>query len=61
VALIPELALSQTVSYDVAVRELHPEAPLRHVVAATRGSGVSLPAAAAMLDILRDTARRYQP
>jgi DNA-binding transcriptional LysR family regulator len=61
VALIPELALSQTVSYDIAVRELHPEAPLRHVVAATRGSGVSLPAAAAMLDILRDTARRYQP
>jgi DNA-binding transcriptional LysR family regulator len=61
VALIPELALSQTVSYDVAVRELHPEGPVRHVVAATRGSGVSLPAAAAMLDILRDTARRYQP
>jgi DNA-binding transcriptional LysR family regulator len=60
VALIPELALSQTVSYDVAVRELHPEGPVRHVVAATRGSGVSLPAAAAMLDILRDTARRYQ-
>jgi DNA-binding transcriptional LysR family regulator len=61
VALIPELALSQTVSYDIAVRELHPEGPIRHVVAATRGSGVSLPAAAAMLDILRDTARRYQP
>jgi DNA-binding transcriptional LysR family regulator len=61
VALIPELALSQTVSYDIAVRELHPEAPVRHVVAATRGSDVSLPAAAAMLDILRDTARRYQP
>jgi DNA-binding transcriptional LysR family regulator len=60
VALIPELALSQTVSYDIAVRELHPEGPVRHVVAATRGSGVSLPAAAAMLDILRDTARRYQ-
>ncbi len=61
VALIPELALSQTVSYDIGVRELHPEGPVRHVVAATRGSGVSLPAAAAMLDILRDTARRYQP
>jgi DNA-binding transcriptional LysR family regulator len=61
VALIPELALSQTVSYDIAVREFHPEGPVRHVVAATRGSGVSLPAAAAMLDILRDTARRYQP
>jgi DNA-binding transcriptional LysR family regulator len=61
VALIPELALSQTVSYDIAVRELHPEGPVRNVVAATPGSGVSLPAAAAMLDILRDTALRYQP
>jgi DNA-binding transcriptional LysR family regulator len=60
VALIPELALSQTVSYDIAVTELHPAAPVRHVVAATRGAGVSLPAAAAMLDILQDTARRYQ-
>lgn len=60
VALIPQLALSQTVSYDIAVRELHPSGPVRHVVAATPGSGVSLPAAAAMLDILRDTARRYQ-
>ena len=60
VALIPQLALSQTVSYDISVRELHPAGPIRHVVAATPGSGVSLPAAAAMLDILRDTARRYQ-
>jgi DNA-binding transcriptional LysR family regulator len=61
VALIPELALSQTVSYDIAVTDLHPSAPVRHVVAATRGSGVSLPAAAAMLEILRDTARQYRP
>jgi len=60
VALIPQLALSQTVSYDIAVRELHPDAPIRHVVAATPGSGVSLPAAAAMLEILRDTATRYR-
>jgi hypothetical protein len=30
------------------------------VVAGGRGSGVTLPASAAMLDILRDTARRYQ-
>jgi DNA-binding transcriptional LysR family regulator len=59
VALIPQLALSQTVSYDIAVSELHPAAPVRHVVAATRGAGVSLPAAAAMLDLLQDTARRY--
>lgn len=59
VALIPQLALSQAVSYDIALCELEP-APARHVVAATRGSGVSLPAAAAMLEILRDTAGRYR-
>ncbi len=60
VALIPQLALSQTVSYDIAVRELQPDGPVRHVVAATPGAGVSLPAAAAMLEILRDTATRYR-
>jgi DNA-binding transcriptional LysR family regulator len=60
VALIPQLALSQTVSYDIAVRELDPGGPVRHVVAATPGSGVSLPAAAAMLEILRDTTARYR-
>ncbi len=60
VALIPQLALSQAVSYDIAVRELDPSGPVRHVVAATPGSGFSLPAAGAMLEILRDTARRYQ-
>jgi len=60
VALIPQLALTQSVSYDIAVWELHPDGPIRHVVAATPGTGVSLPAAAAMLEILRDTARRYK-
>ncbi|MGA8926289.1 MAG: LysR family transcriptional regulator [Solirubrobacterales bacterium] len=60
VALIPQLALSQTVSYDIAVRELQPDGPIRHVVVATPGTGVSLPAAAAMLEILRDTARQYR-
>jgi DNA-binding transcriptional LysR family regulator len=60
VALIPQLALTQSVSYDIAVRELEPQAPVRHVVVATPGSGVSLPAAAAMLDLLQDTARQYQ-
>jgi DNA-binding transcriptional LysR family regulator len=60
VALIPQLALSQTVSYDIAVHQLDPDAPVRHVVAATPGTGVPLPAAAAMLEILRDTARRYR-
>ncbi len=60
VALIPQLALSQTVSYDIAVHQLDPDAPVRHVVAATPGTGRSLPAAAAMLEILRETARRYR-
>ena len=60
VALIPQLALSQTVSYDIAVRELQPDGPVRHVVVATPGTGVSLPAAAAMLEILRETARQYR-
>jgi DNA-binding transcriptional LysR family regulator len=60
VALIPQLALSQTVSYDIAVRELDPSGPVRHVVAATPGSGVTLPAAAAMLEMLQDTAGRYR-
>jgi len=60
VALIPQLALSQTVSYDIAVRELQPDGPVRHVVVATPGTGVSLPAAAAMLEILQDTARQYR-
>src|SRR3954454_15535653 len=59
VALIPQLALSQAVSYDIAVRELHPAGPVRHVVVGTPGAGVSMPAAAAMLDLLQDTARRY--
>ena len=59
VALIPQLALAQGVSYDIAVRELDPAGPTRHVVVATPGSGVSLPAAGAMLDILRGTARQY--
>src|SRR3954447_4236630 len=60
VALIPQLALSQSVSYDIAVRKLEPDGPVRHVIAATPGSGVSLPAAGAMLEILRDTAGRYR-
>lgn len=60
VALIPQLALSQTISYDIAVRELDPDALVRNVVVATPGSGVSLPAAASMLELLQDTARRYE-
>jgi DNA-binding transcriptional LysR family regulator len=59
VALIPQLAMSPTLSYDITIRELHPP-PVRHVLAATPGASVSLPAATAMLDILQDAATRYQ-
>src|SRR5262245_44914968 len=59
VALIPQLALSPGVSYDIAVRELHPAGLVRRVVAATPGASVSLPAAAAMLDVLQATGSRY--
>lgn len=59
VALIPQLALS-SVRDDICVRALHPHSPVRRVVGATRrGDGV-LPAATAMLDVLRDVARNYQ-
>src|SRR6266566_813115 len=52
VALIPELALTG-VRDDVVVRELSPKGPTRRVLAATlRTAGVS-PAAAAMLEVLR--------
>jgi DNA-binding transcriptional LysR family regulator len=59
VALIPQLALS-SVRDDIRVRELHPQSPVRRIIAATpRGPGVS-PAAGAMVDILRDVAGRYR-
>lgn len=61
VALIPALALSPGLRYDIAIRELDPEAPVRRVVAATRGSASTLPAAAAMLDILQEQAARMAP
>jgi DNA-binding transcriptional LysR family regulator len=60
VALIPELALSPTVRYDIAIHKLHPRGPVRRVVAATPGPPAALPAAAAMLDILQDTAARHR-
>src|SRR4051794_9523166 len=58
VALIPQLALS-TVREDIAIRALHPRAPVRTVLAATaRRSGTS-PAADRMLEVLADVSRRY--
>lgn len=59
VALIPQLALS-SVRDDICVRALHPHSPVRRIIAATaRGAGVS-PAAAKMLEILREVAGRYR-
>lgn len=56
VALIPQLALS-TVRSDIRVRALHPQSPVRKVLAATpRGAAVT-PAVATMLDVLRDVSR----
>src|SRR5271154_1570818 len=55
VALIPELALS-SVRDDVAIRPLAPRSPVRQVIAATPGATRLTPAAAAMLEVLRDVA-----
>jgi DNA-binding transcriptional LysR family regulator len=60
VALIPELALS-SVRDDISIRELHPRAPVRTVLAATARTEAVTPAVATMLDILRTTARGYEP
>jgi DNA-binding transcriptional LysR family regulator len=58
VALIPELALS-SVREDIVIRALSPESPVRRIVAATSQHPGAAPAAAPMLDILRDVAQRY--
>ena len=57
VALIPRLALS-SVRDDIVVRELSPSSPVRRVLAATP-RGAHVPAATAMLEILRDVASAY--
>ena len=59
VALIPELALT-SVREDIAIRAVHPRAPVRRVLAATPRGAAMMPAVATMLDILRSAARRYQ-
>jgi DNA-binding transcriptional LysR family regulator len=58
VAMIPELALTN-VRADVAIRELSPESPARRVMALTPAGARCTPAAAAMLGVLGDVARRY--
>ncbi len=59
VALIPQLALSGA-REDVIIRELHPSSPVRKVTAATSRGAAALPAATAMIEILRDVARGYE-
>ncbi len=59
VALIPELALT-SVREDIAIRAVHPRAPVRRVLAATPRGAAMMPAVATMLDILRSAARRYE-
>jgi len=58
VALIPRLALSR-VHPGIVVRELAPRSPTRKVVTATmNGPGVA-PAAATMIEVLHEAAKRY--
>jgi DNA-binding transcriptional LysR family regulator len=59
--LIPSLALSPGLRYDIAIRDLYPDVPSRRVVAASRRGASALPAAAAMLDILREQAGSLPP
>jgi DNA-binding transcriptional LysR family regulator len=58
VALIPQLALS-TVRDDIAIRALHPRAPVRTVLAATGRPAGTSPGADRMLEVLADVSRRY--
>jgi DNA-binding transcriptional LysR family regulator len=60
VALIPEMALS-TVRPDILVRALHPQSPVRKVLAATPRAAAVTPAVATMLDVLRDASRSRHP
>jgi DNA-binding transcriptional LysR family regulator len=59
VALIPQLALSSPRD-DVSVRALHPQSPVRKIVAATGRSAVIPVAAAAMLAVLEKVGRDYE-
>ena len=58
VALIPKLALTGARD-DIAIRALHPDPPVRKVVAATPGGIRLTPSAGAMLQILEDVAAHY--
>src|SRR5260221_10274896 len=57
VALIPPLALS-TVPPHIPVRALHPQSPVRMVLAATPRAAAATPAGGAMRDVLAEARRR---
>ena len=59
VALIPRLALTR-VHPGILVRELSPSSPAREIVAATMAGPGVVPAAKAMMRILRDVAASYR-
>src|ERR1700691_1709666 len=59
VALIPELALS-VVREDIVIRALSPHPPARRVIADTAARARLLPAAPAMLTVLREVASEYE-
>ena len=56
VALIPRLALS-VVREDILIRDLSPDAPSRHVIAAAPAGSRLVPAAPAMMGALRGGGR----
>ena len=59
VALIPRLALTH-VHPGIVVRALAPRPPTRRVVAATIAAAEVSPAAATMIEILANAAKRYR-
>ena len=60
VALVPGLALLSS-KEGVVVRSLGGETPVRHIRAAVVADGFRSPSATAMLSILQEIGRRYQP
>jgi DNA-binding transcriptional LysR family regulator len=59
VALIPQLALAGARD-DVTVRALHPQSPVRTIIAATGTGAAETPATTAMRDVLVDVAGGYE-
>jgi DNA-binding transcriptional LysR family regulator len=58
VTLLPELAL-RTAHSGVAIRTITKPAPMRHIFAATPSDAYRSPATEAMIEVLREVARRF--